>query len=368
MKKILYYVCSVVMLLSAMLLSGTTTLAKESDTEIKKIEIVSGWMTKSYSEEGCFVDGSSMQLIAKVHLNDGKIATGEKAKVKWELCRKDGTTPQAVYEEYTTKAGYAAVTVYMPYGYSEDLQVVAYAAENESVSDTYAFKTIADKRHGTAYFQFTVGKTKGKVKVAKTKEKWNTASKSYTIVLPEMTTDGKDEFLGWQDEEGKLYSSGETIEKYHKGSYYEFIAKWKTKNGTTFVESEDEAKYKITGKDTVTLVKYTGKSATSCHVWDTVIFHNNTYKITAIGKKAFSKAAVKKVQIGKNVTKIESKAFYNCKELKTLKICSNKIKTIGFKAIEGISENAIINCPDAKKKVYTKKLKKAGLKETMTVK
>ena len=56
-----------------------------------------------------------------------------------------------------------------------------------------------------------------------------------------------------------------------------------------------------------------------------------------------------------NITKIGSKAFYNCKILKRLSIVSNKVKTIGSKAAEGLPEKAIINCS-------------AGLKDTMIVK
>ena len=371
MKKLLYYICSVVMLFAIILLSDTQTLAKESSTGIKKVKIEADVATKNHSELPNYVTGGTLvRFMAKVCLNDGSIAKGEQAKVKWELCRKDGEAPRAVYEEFMTGEGYAAIILYVPYGSEEDLQVVVYAADDENISASYDFKTVTHKQDGTAYFQFITGETSSKVKVAKAKESWNAADWSYTVILPEVKKNGKDEFVGWQDEQGNLYSPGETVRKiYKKGiGYYEFTAKWKTKKGTTFIDKYDKAKYKITGKNTVTLVKYVGKSKGRYHVRDFVSFHNNDYKITVIGKKAFSKALLKEIALSDDITKIGSKAFYHCKRLKRLSIVSSKVKTIGSKAIEGLPEKAIINCPNEKVKAYKKKLKKAGLKDTMTVK
>ena len=367
MKKIFYYICSVVMLFSMLFLSNSIVFAKENSVKIKKVEIEVGNITKNHSNAKCLTCSSTMHLIAKVHLSNGKIATGKNAKIKWELCRKDGTASQAVYTEEITEEGYAEIRLYTPYGCEEDLKVVAYAANNEKIFDTYELKTVIDERDGVTYFDFVTGDTSGKVTVEEAAESWNAAERSYTVILPEITTDGKDEFLGWQDEDGKLYSCGETVKKVYDGNaYYRFTAKWKTENGTIFVA--DKTEYKITGKNTVTLVRYIGKSKGYYGIQDKVNFHNNTYKVNVIGEKAFSKAALKEVQIGKNVTKIENKAFYKCKKLKKLNIVSTKLKTIGDKAIAGIAKNATIDCPDTKKKVYKKKLKKAGLKETMTVK
>ena len=63
------------------------------------------------------------------------------------------------------------------------------------------------------------------------------------------------------------------------------------------------------------------------------------------------------VTIGVNVTKIGSKAFYNCPKLKTVTIKATGLKSVGSSAFKKIKENATIKVPKAKKKVYTKLLK-----------
>lgn len=81
--------------------------------------------------------------------------------------------------------------------------------------------------------------------------------------------------------------------------------------------------------------------------------------MTQISANAFSGSKkLKSVVIGKNVTTIGKKAFYNCKKLKTVKIRSLKLKKVGSKAFKGIKKNAKITVPSKNKTKYTKLLQK----------
>ncbi len=94
--------------------------------------------------------------------------------------------------------------------------------------------------------------------------------------------------------------------------------------------------YRAASADTVTVQSVANKKTVKIPAYVTV--NGVKAKVTAIDKNAFKKAKKKltKVVIGANVT------------------------TIGKKAFKGISENAVIKVPKAKKKAYTKLLKNKG--------
>jgi D-ribose pyranose/furanose isomerase RbsD len=97
---------------------------------------------------------------------------------------------------------------------------------------------------------------------------------------------------------------------------------------------------------------------------DKIIVNDVTYRVTAIGAKAFYKnKSVKKVTVGKNITKIKSKAFYGCTKLKKITINSKKLKTesIGKSAFTKMKKNVKIYVPSTKYTAYKKLLKKAGV-------
>lgn len=134
------------------------------------------------------------------------------------------------------------------------------------------------------------------------------------------------------------------------------------------------AKYKVTkiAKNTGTVeyvapIKKTKKSVT---IPATIKAGGVTYKVTAISNNAFkNNKKLTKIYIGKNITKIGSKAFYGCKKLKTIKIYSKKLKSIGKSAIKGIHKKAEIDVPNNKMKVYSKLFKKkTGYKNSMKMK
>lgn len=73
----------------------------------------------------------------------------------------------------------------------------------------------------------------------------------------------------------------------------------------------------------------------------TIQIGDDTYKVTAIEKNAFSKCTkLKSVTIPSSVKKIGAKAFYNCKNLKKITIQSKNLKssTIGKKCIQRNSQ------------------------------
>ena len=122
-------------------------------------------------------------------------------------------------------------------------------------------------------------------------------------------------------------------------------------------------KYKVTKVGKTRTVKVTGekKNYVSITVPSTVKYLNQTYKVTRIQPKAFcKKSKLKTLVLGKNLTNIGSKAFYQCKNLKKISIHSTKLKysTVGKKAFAKISKKARFTLPKSKKKAYKKLLKK----------
>lgn len=83
------------------------------------------------------------------------------------------------------------------------------------------------------------------------------------------------------------------------------------------------------------------------------------YKVNGNGTVEYTK-----VTIGKNVTKIEKKAFYNCSKLKIITIKSTKLKkkSVGANAFGKIHVKAKVKVSKAKLSAYKKLLKAKGLK------
>lgn len=97
-------------------------------------------------------------------------------------------------------------------------------------------------------------------------------------------------------------------------------------------------KYTVTSAKEVKVTGPTKKSIRSVTIPATVKYKGTTYKVTSIG----------------------SKAFYNCKKLKTVTIKSRKLKSVGKSAFKGIYKKAKVTVPKSKYKAYRKLLKKAG--------
>lgn len=120
---------------------------------------------------------------------------------------------------------------------------------------------------------------------------------------------------------------------------------------------------KTTGKVTVVGLTSAGKKKTSISVKNTVTKSGASYKVTAVGSKAFKKATkVKKATLGTNIKSIPTSAFEGCK----------KLATVSAKGATKIGKSAFKNCKalkkiTLKKKVSVKKNAFKGCKKTIKV-
>lgn len=193
--------------------------------------------------------------------------------------------------------------------------------------------------------------------------------------------------------------------------------------GEILTDTATQAQYKVTksGKTggTVAYYKPTNGTKRSISIPATVKFDGITYKVTSVSANAFKgNSTITKVVIGKNVetigsgafngctklktvtfksnsvlSKINNRAFYNCKKLSNIVIpskitnigkqafanCSNlksiTIKTaklntskVGANAFKGIHKKATIKVPRSKFSTYKKMLKKKGISSKVTIK
>ena len=133
-----------------------------------------------------------------------------------------------------------------------------------------------------------------------------------------------------------------------------------------------QASYKVsdTKKKTLSYQAPAKKNVTAVTIPDKVKINGQTYTVTSVSKNAFKGSKkLKKITIGKHVTKIEAKAFYGCRSLKTIVVKSPKIKSVGAKAFQGIYKKAVFKVPAKKKKAYKKLFnKKTGIKKSMKFK
>lgn len=100
-----------------------------------------------------------------------------------------------------------------------------------------------------------------------------------------------------------------------------------------FESKAHNAKYLISGKDTVTYIspiyRPEGKVIT---IHDSVKYNGVNYRITGIGYKAFYRTQnVRKLVIGKNVETIGEDAFFTCKQLRKI-VFGDNVKTIKCRA------------------------------------
>lgn len=95
----------------------------------------------------------------------------------------------------------------------------------------------------------------------------------------------------------------------------------------------------------------------------TITSHGVTYRVTSIGKKTFAgNKKLKKISIGKYVTKIESRAFYRARSLKHIVIKGTGITSVGKNAFTGIHKKAVLRTSKKKKAFYRKLFAKGGFK------
>lgn len=101
---------------------------------------------------------------------------------------------------------------------------------------------------------------------------------------------------------------------------------------------------------------------------NTVKIAGITYKVTSIAKNAFkNNKNLRKITINGNITKINANAFSGCTSLKTIKIKSKNLKSVGKNAFKGISPKAIIKVPSSCLEEYKKLLVKKGQRSSVKI-
>lgn len=106
--------------------------------------------------------------------------------------------------------------------------------------------------------------------------------------------------------------------------------------GDSFVSKKIE--YTVTGSAAVSVTGAGSRKIKSITIPATVRYKGKTYKVTAVG----------------------SKAFYKCSKLKSITIKSKSLRSVGRNAFKGISKNAKVTVPKSKYNAYRKLFKKAG--------
>ena len=133
------------------------------------------------------------------------------------------------------------------------------------------------------------------------------------------------------------------------------------------------ASYQVTSaaeKNPTVVYKGSKKQKASVTIPDTVTIDKVTYKVTSIAANAFkNNKKLKKVVIGKNVTKIGKKAFYGCSKLKKITVKTTKLtkKNVGRQAFKGIHKKATFKVPKKKISSYRKVFRARGAAKTTKV-
>ena len=133
------------------------------------------------------------------------------------------------------------------------------------------------------------------------------------------------------------------------------------------------ASYQVTSaaeKNPTVVYKGSKKQKASVTIPDTVTIDKVTYKVTSIAANAFkNNKKLKKVMIGKNVTKIGKKAFYGCSKLKKITVKTTKLtkKNVGSQAFKGIHKKAAFKVPKKKISSYRKVFRARGAAKTTKV-
>ncbi|WP_026527638.1 leucine-rich repeat protein [Butyrivibrio sp. VCD2006] len=128
-------------------------------------------------------------------------------------------------------------------------------------------------------------------------------------------------------------------------------------------------KYKITGEDTVSLVKCTKKNIKNLTIPSAVVLNGKSYKITKIEKNAFSKCnKLETVMIGSYVNTIGANAFSGKAKLIRVETLGYNVSTFGKNAFKSADSNTMFLIKAAsynKFKKVVKKYKKAGGKNSV---
>lgn len=121
--------------------------------------------------------------------------------------------------------------------------------------------------------------------------------------------------------------------------------------------------YKILKNNSVEFIKPLSKKA-SVNIPAVIKINGKSYKVIRISVNAFKNVKqLKIVVIGKNITSISKKAFYGCKNLKSIIIKTSKLqkKNVGAQAFTGTTKNIKVRVPAKQLKIYKKFLSEKGM-------
>lgn len=86
-----------------------------------------------------------------------------------------------------------------------------------------------------------------------------------------------------------------------------------------------------------------------------ILIDEYPFKVTSIGRKAWKgDKKITSLIIGKNIKKIQKKAFYQCGNLEKIKVESKEIIKIGAKAFKKLSKNVSFQFPKQWERKYKK--------------
>ena len=109
------------------------------------------------------------------------------------------------------------------------------------------------------------------------------------------------------------------------------------------------------GNPTVFYYGTTKKNATVINIPEKVTVNKVTYRVVGIADSAFAgNKKIKKVVIGKKVTKVGKKAFLNCKNLNQITVRSSSVSLVGKDALKNSGKNLVIKVPKLKVVKYKK--------------
>lgn len=127
--------------------------------------------------------------------------------------------------------------------------------------------------------------------------------------------------------------------------------------------------YKVTGDDTVSLVKCTKKSIKNVTVPSAVVVNGKSYKVTKIENNAFKKCTkLETVMIGAFVTEIGSNAFSGKTKLVRVETLGTVLDKLGKDAFKSADTNTMFLLKSTSYSKYNKlvkKVKKAGGKKSV---
>jgi len=124
-----------------------------------------------------------------------------------------------------------------------------------------------------------------------------------------------------------------------------------------------DATYKVTAEGAVEYEAPADEKATTVTIPDEIKDENgNVFKVTGIAPKAFKGKRIKKLKVGKNVTKIGASACEGCTKLGNVELDGDTVKTVEKNAFKKIKKGAKFKITAKKLKTAEKLLKKINKK------